>query len=413
MKSVIFSALSLVALAGSATAAPLSLPIPASLPNDTLPEAGRQGDIGTAIPWNTSLPVFANTSDVAANWTSFVQDSVNFFGNNSDWQHNGSLPNPASWLWHNASWINGTFGNATENVKFPIAVNNSWFAGNFSQYIDQRRALFWENSTDSIAEKLSGIANSSLGLVAPLLEAINSNTSWALDMFDVNSSSVCGSEESPVPPTQYTWGGDWFLAKDVFTITTDTSIASYLNYTDNFSNLSAAVSLFPSVYETLDSGSDLVLFAPNDQGFGTLSANLTELLLSPVGQPILENVLLYHTVANASSEVADTSKLAGEQKTCVETAAVAPVQLFKSTERNLVFVNDAIVVGKVEAANGVIYVIQQVLSPLFYANSSLEVVSVPEASATNLSLIGEQLLDTVNGTLSSVTDFFKNVTISL
>ena len=123
---------------------------------------------------------------------------------------------------------------------------------------------------------------------------------------------------------------------------------------ESFSTLVAAVEAAELV-ETLSGEGPFTLFAPTNEAFAALPAGTLETLLMPENQALLQRILTYHVVAGAveSSDI---------QPGAVATVEGNAVQL--DVANGQVNVGEAIVqVADIEASNGVIHVIDQVLLP--------------------------------------------------
>jgi uncharacterized surface protein with fasciclin (FAS1) repeats len=123
----------------------------------------------------------------------------------------------------------------------------------------------------------------------------------------------------------------------------------------SFATLVAAVEA-AGLVDTLSGDGPFTVFAPTDDAFAALPDGLVDALLLPENIEILRQILLYHVVDSAvfSSQIE-----AGDVVT-VETSSVT----LDVTDAGGVTVNGAnVVTADVEASNGVIHVIDQVLVP--------------------------------------------------
>jgi uncharacterized surface protein with fasciclin (FAS1) repeats len=130
-----------------------------------------------------------------------------------------------------------------------------------------------------------------------------------------------------------------------------------------FTSLLAAVQAAdPTVLETLsDPEAELTVFAPTDEAFAALGEDTLNAVLAD--QAMLTNILLYHVAPDVvpSGQLADLLEESGGTLE-VETAQGAPVTFTVDGDR--VFINGAqIVVTDIDAANGVIHVINAVMLP--------------------------------------------------
>jgi uncharacterized surface protein with fasciclin (FAS1) repeats len=113
--------------------------------------------------------------------------------------------------------------------------------------------------------------------------------------------------------------------------------------------------------ETLRGDGPFTVFAPTDDAFADLPAGTVEALLEDI--PALTDILLYHVV---SGEVMAAEVVSLDSVTTVQGQDVS-IQV----EDGNVYVSDALVIDTdIEASNGVIHVIDAVLTPTSSANAS-------------------------------------------
>ena len=122
----------------------------------------------------------------------------------------------------------------------------------------------------------------------------------------------------------------------------------------DFSTLVAAVSA-ADLAETLGAEGPYTVFAPTNEAFEALPAGLLDELLKPKNKEVLTQILTYHVVAgevmSSDIEPGDVPTVEGEDLTIAVTDGT-------------VTVNGATVeAADVEASNGVIHVIDEVLVP--------------------------------------------------
>ena len=123
---------------------------------------------------------------------------------------------------------------------------------------------------------------------------------------------------------------------------------------DNFETLVAAVDA-AGLVETLKGDGPFTVFAPTDEAFGALPDGTVDSLLEPENSDALTAILTYHVVPGAvmSGDLSD-----GMEADTVQGEAIT-VDLSDG-----VMVNEASVVqADIEASNGVIHVIDQVIMP--------------------------------------------------
>jgi transforming growth factor-beta-induced protein len=121
----------------------------------------------------------------------------------------------------------------------------------------------------------------------------------------------------------------------------------------NFSTIIQGLNATGLVTQLQQAG-PFTVFAPNDQAFAKLSSSdLTSLMSDPQG---LKNVLTYHVVEGRYT-TADLAKM-----TSLKTVNGATLTI--TVQSGVVYVNGAqIVQGDIQAANGVVHVIDTVLTP--------------------------------------------------
>ena len=130
----------------------------------------------------------------------------------------------------------------------------------------------------------------------------------------------------------------------------DTAVAA-----GSFNTLVKAVTAAELV-ATLKGKGPFTVFAPTDEAFSALDANLLSDLLKPENKNKLAGILTFHVLAGKvmSSDISGT----------IEATTVNGQKLIVKESYGKVFVNDAqVVTADIEADNGVIHVINKVLLP--------------------------------------------------
>ena len=107
--------------------------------------------------------------------------------------------------------------------------------------------------------------------------------------------------------------------------------------------------------ETLEGPGPYTVFAPTNAAFESLGETL-DTLLEPENQGDLANILTYHVVAGeaASSDLSDGQMIETVQGDSLEVTI---------TDGNVMINGATVVMPDVEASNGVVHVIDQVLTP--------------------------------------------------
>ena len=156
--------------------------------------------------------------------------------------------------------------------------------------------------------------------------------------------TACGSDGSTSEEAVDTTVMEEVMAGDIVAIASET---------EGFSTLVAALSA-AGLVETLQGEGPFTVFAPTDDAFAALPEGLLEKLLLPENVGVLTSILTYHVV---SGKVMSTDVMAGDVPS-VEGSAIT-----FATDYG-VQVNDALVISAdIEASNGVIHVIDQVIVP--------------------------------------------------
>ena len=124
---------------------------------------------------------------------------------------------------------------------------------------------------------------------------------------------------------------------------------------ESFSTLVAAVTA-AEVVETLSGSGPFTVFAPTNDAFAALPAGVLDALLLPENKAVLAQILTYHVLPGKimSSEVTegDVATVEGQKVTF----AAPPAE-------GLTINGAAVIVGDVDASNGVIHAINAVILP--------------------------------------------------
>ena len=130
-------------------------------------------------------------------------------------------------------------------------------------------------------------------------------------------------------------------------------IVQVASTTDGFTTLVQAVAA-AGLVETLQGTGPFTVFAPSDDAFAALADGLLDKLLLEENREILVSILTYHVAAGKVT----SAEVASGAATTVEGSNI------ELTVGNGIQVNGAnVVLADVEASNGVIHVIDQVLIP--------------------------------------------------
>jgi transforming growth factor-beta-induced protein len=137
------------------------------------------------------------------------------------------------------------------------------------------------------------------------------------------------------------------------------SIVDIASSDERFSTLVAAVQA-AGLVDTLQGEGPFTVFAPTNDAFAALPAGTVDSLLLPENKQQLTDVLLYHVVPGQVM-AADVAALNGK----MADTALEGQQIAIKTDMGNVYLNDnvKVVTTDIEAANGVIHVIDAVLLP--------------------------------------------------
>lgn len=159
--------------------------------------------------------------------------------------------------------------------------------------------------------------------------------------------SACGDDESDTTDSAATSNGD-------ATTTTNENIVAVAQETPDLSTLVEAVRA-AGLVATLEEPGPYTVFAPTNEAFEALGGTL-ETLLEPANKAELAEILTYHVVPEelTSSELSNGQQLKTVQGGSLEVKVAG----------GEVTVNGAnVVTPDVEASNGVVHVIDEVLTP--------------------------------------------------
>jgi len=165
-----------------------------------------------------------------------------------------------------------------------------------------------------------------------------------------------GGEESEEPAAESTTGGEMAEAEEETSEPAATGdIVDTAAAAGQFQTLIAAVEA-AGLVETLRGPGPYTVFAPTDDAFAALPEGTVDELLLPENRERLVAVLTYHVVSG---------EVRAEQVVTMDSAeTVQGASLPIATEGETVRVGEATVVqADVDASNGVIHVIDQVLLP--------------------------------------------------
>ena len=136
--------------------------------------------------------------------------------------------------------------------------------------------------------------------------------------------------------------------------------------------------------ETLSGEGPLTVFAPTDEAFGALPAGTIKTLLQPENREQLADILKYHVVAGRkySGDVASADSVA---------TVLGPKLEVEPSESGVLIEGARLLATDIDAANGVIHVIDRVLTPPESASGSSGNAASQAASPTARQMIVEAI----------------------
>ena len=142
---------------------------------------------------------------------------------------------------------------------------------------------------------------------------------------------------------------------DAVLLPTSQTIPEIAEVDGRFSTLLAAAEA-AGLVETLSGDGPLTIFAPTDEAFGALPAGTIETLLQPENRQQLADILKYHVTAGReySSDVASADSVA---------SVLGPKLDIQPAESGVLIDGARLLAADIDAANGVIHVIDRVLTP--------------------------------------------------
>ncbi|TVQ06715.1 MAG: fasciclin domain-containing protein [Leptolyngbya sp. DLM2.Bin27] len=182
---------------------------------------------------------------------------------------------------------------------------------------------------------------------------------WMVGVAGVGAAALlaaCGPANEPAADMTQDPTATEMPAADDGTAAQGGSVVDVAASEDDFSILVQAVEA-AGLTETLSAGGPITLFAPTNAAFEALPDGTLDQLLLPENQDALRQILTYHVL---EQEVPSSAVTTGE----VPSAAGAPISLQVNDATGEVMVNQATVVqADIQASNGVIHAIDQVILP--------------------------------------------------
>ncbi|MCT7993183.1 fasciclin domain-containing protein [Laspinema olomoucense] len=192
----------------------------------------------------------------------------------------------------------------------------------------------WNGFNKKVAMFLS-VAGTSLLVGLPVVAGVSNVSDNAPLSRDANAESMTETPASTTEMSQQT-------------------IAEIAAGSESFTTLTSALEA-AGLTETLSGEGPFTVFAPTDEAFAALPEGALEQLLQPENRQLLVQVLTYHVV--------EGSVMSGDLST-TEVPSIEGRSINVTVDEGSVMVNSANVVqADIEASNGVIHVIDQVILP--------------------------------------------------
>jgi uncharacterized surface protein with fasciclin (FAS1) repeats len=187
----------------------------------------------------------------------------------------------------------------------------------------------------------------------PMSRHLSHRTIAALGLAGLLVLAACGDDEDDAAPATTA-----AAAPATTTAVTDEAPASgdivaVASAAPDFSTLVAAVQA-AGLVETLQGPGPFTVFAPTNDAFAALPAGLVDALLLPENKDVLTKILTYHVVSG---------KVMAADVTAGDVATVEGGSLTITTDGGVKIFDANVVQTDIEATNGVIHVIDQVLVP--------------------------------------------------
>lgn len=154
------------------------------------------------------------------------------------------------------------------------------------------------------------------------------------------------------------------------------SIYDIASSSDDFSTLTSAIDA-AGLTDVLSGDGALTVFAPNNEAFAELPAELQTKLFDPIWQPQLQDVLLYHVLGEV---LPGTDVLPGESKTTLNGEDIEFTYFPPGVNGNKFLMEEGLV--DIPATNGVIHAIDGVLTPTSVSSNIVDIASANDDFST-------------------------------
>ncbi|MBO0349482.1 fasciclin domain-containing protein [Phormidium pseudopriestleyi FRX01] len=196
------------------------------------------------------------------------------------------------------------------------------------------KSKIWNGFNKKVALFL-GVAGTSLLMGLPVVAGVETTADTMTDSKEAIAESVTETPGSTMGMNEQT-------------------IAEIAASSESFKTLTTALEV-AGLTETLSSEGPFTVFAPTDEAFAALPEGTLEQLLQPENRALLVQVLTYHVV--------EGSVMSGDLTT-TEVPSIEGRSINVTVDEGSVMVNSATVIkADIEASNGVIHVIDQVILP--------------------------------------------------
>ncbi|MCT7984678.1 fasciclin domain-containing protein [Laspinema sp. A4] len=196
------------------------------------------------------------------------------------------------------------------------------------------KSKFWNGFNKKVALFL-GVAGTSLLMGLPVVAGVDTTAETMTDSNEAIAESVTETPESNMAMSPQT-------------------ISEIAASSDSFKTLTKALEA-AGLTDTLSGEGPFTVFAPTDEAFAALPEGTLEQLLQPENRDILVQVLTYHVVEGS---------VMSKDLTTTEVPSIEGRSINVTVAEDNVMVNSANVVqADIEASNGVIHVIDQVILP--------------------------------------------------
>ena len=157
--------------------------------------------------------------------------------------------------------------------------------------------------------------------------------------------------------------------------------------TASLSTLKAALDMFPDLVSALDSDGSYTVFAPTNDAFAALLGVIGQTSLNDVPESVIERLLKYHVIADASLMSTDLTD--GQE---AATLLSADDKITVGIDGTSVTINGAnVTTADIEASNGIVHILDAVLVPALEL-SIVNTIVEPAYFNKNFSILTEAVV---------------------